>query len=469
MVGKKSQEFYRVGGMLWRNLSYNERNHLNMEGVDLFEVAKEYGTPIFTYSKKQILENVNLFWDAFREYPKVILAYSTKTNLTLAILRILREAGVHAEVCSGLEYYSARKASYTPDMMLYDGMVKSTEELETTIRAGIRIINVESLEELEEINRIGSKLNKKVDVGFRLRMNGIGSSRFSFKSILGISYDRFGIDFDSDLAYSVIEKATRMKNVRVVGLHTHTGSNYDSPQPYIETIRKIVPFMKRLADELEIGIEYLNLGGGFGIKTIKQYGLGDIGLNMLKGNLGMDTSYDLSKKKYDFISMGRSIVDEIKKQLSKYSLNEPTLVFEPGRLLVANSAILITKVLLKKTIPNGRTWIIVDGGTNLIPNLLLYNEYHHMMPIEMKTDASEKISIAGPLLYSSDILMRDVVVPKLDIGDYIALMDVGAYTVALSNQFLRPRPYSILIDKNKVTIIKEKETYDDVLNKDTID
>ncbi len=453
---------------MFKHLVYSNNDVLTFDGCALDEICQKYGTPLFIASARKIESNVKRFFNTFSHYEnQVLLSYSTKTNSNIGILEILRKAGTHAGVCSILDYTAARRAGFPPEKIIYDGLVKKREDLTRAIRDGVGLINVESWEELVMINEISRQLNRVTPVGLRIR---IGSSPFhslSVKSLLGIGYDRFGFDLRSGLAERVIDKADGLTNIRIEGLLVHEGSHFHTAGPYINNFRELTPLIRKLSHKTPGRFKYLNLGGGFGVATVKPYNLGDLIRNTFLRLANQPVHYDLQSKTTDLEKMAKDIVSEVTTFFSKEKLTLPILVFEPGRYVVGDAFVLASKILLRKKVPGSGIWLILDAGTNLFPYLLSFNEYHQIMPVLKDQGKREVVHLAGPLLYSSDIVMKNCSLPHLEEGSLLAIHDAGAYTLAYSNQFLYPRPAVVLIDHDRnLKVIREAESIETVLKQD---
>ena len=451
------------------NLCYDKDGVLTLDGWSLEEMCRRHGTPLFVASRARIEENVNRFNRAFSGYkPCVLLAYSSKTNSNLGILQTLHQAGIHAAVCSGLDYTAARLAGFPPERIFLDGLVKLPNDVARAVREKIRLINVESWEELQLVDEISRQEGCVTPVGLRVRIGPPLLDSFSIKNLLGISYDRFGFDVRSGLLYRVLEKALGLSHVRIEGLLVHEGSHYHCARPYLRSLRQVMPIVQKLAQRSPGSFQYLNLGGGFGVSGVRPYTVWDripLGPRRRKGQAASD---DRTAQSFDLDRMAADIVTEVTATFQKAGLAPPTLVFEPGRWVTGDAILLVGRILLRKDVPRSGTWLILDAGTNLFPYLLSLNEEHRFVPVRTPTIKTEEwVHLAGPLLYSSDILAKNYSLPHLEAGALLALLDAGAYTLAYSNQFLYPRPAMVLLDRNQeVRIIRKAETHQDVLRQD---
>ncbi|HEY4482974.1 MAG TPA: methyltransferase domain-containing protein [Candidatus Paceibacterota bacterium] len=425
-------------------------------------LAKQYGTPLFVTHKSIIRGNVKRFRAALSKYRgDYTQCYSAKTNSQLEVLRTMRTEGVVAEVCSLLDMRSALAAGYTGENIIYEGLTKTDAELELAVANKVRIINVESMDEATRLEKTAALHKLRINVGIRLAF----PSKTGVKSLLGVTYDRFGTSVKNGEAMRVADFILQSKYLNLVGLHCHTGSNQRTTEKYLTGAGLIVDFMKELKDKRNVTISLINLGGGIGLQNVRFYSMFDLGKNFIKNIFGLPIEYDTSKP-LNLELIASAIVEKLHTKLDEHRLAAPLLMMEPGRALVGDSTDLVLSVLNTKR-TDVRDWIIVDGGTNLLPVLTLFSEYHNIEVCVDSKDRSKK-SLAGPLLYSADIVASNRLMPETKIGDVVIVRDVGAYCIAQSNQFLYPRAATVMIDGQKSYLIQRRETVEDVLTRDVL-
>lgn len=450
-------------------VGYSHDGALMMDGRALEEVARRYGTPLFVGSRARLLANVERFRRAFAgDGQRVILAYSTKTNSNLGVLHTLNAAEVFASVCSGLDYTAARQAGFPPERVIFNGLVKDPRDLARAIDEGVALINAESWDELMVINELGRQRGRPVPVGLRLRLGPAWWQRPSLKHLLGFSYDRFGVD--ARAADEVLERARRLAHVRVEGLLVHDGSHLTSARAYRRRIRRLRPMIRAVAGASSGTLTSLNLGGGFGVSGVTPYTAGDVLWNVLRHAVGLPTASRRAAAPVNLEAIAAGILAELTTTCRRAGLPRPTLVVEPGRWLVGDAFVLVCKVVLRKPVPRSGTWLILDAGTNLFPHLVAFTEHHRIVPLRRPAGRSrELVHLAGPLLYSSDVLRTHCALPRLEAGALLAILDAGAYTLAYSNQFLHPRPAAVLLDGSRATqVVRVAETAHDVLQHDRV-
>jgi len=451
--------------------SYTAEGLLAFDGRSLEALGRQYGTPLFIGSRARLEANVDRFVRAFAGYaPGALLSYSTKTNSNVGLLQVLSQTSVYAGVCSGLDYRAARRAGFPPTRLIFDGLVKTPDDLATAVRERVALINAESWEELALINDLSRQQGCVTPVGLRARLGPAGGHALSVKHLLGIGYDRFGFDVRSGLLEQVLERARQLPHLRVEGLHIHEGSHYRSAAPYLHNFHGLWPVIQSWWRRAPGTLKYLNLGGGFGVPSVQPYQAWDLIRNTGRHLLGRPTTYDLAAHPIDWDRIGSTIATEVTTTFQRAGWPPPQLVFEPGRAIVGDAFVLLCRVLLRKEVPRSGTWLVLDAGTNLFPYLLSFNEYHQIVPVRRAAaDQPEVVHLAGPLLYSSDIVMKHCALPRLAPGAMVAILDAGAYTLAYSNQFLYPRPTVVLLDRGQaVQVIREAETPDDVLRHDRV-
>ncbi|MBI2024667.1 MAG: alanine racemase [Candidatus Harrisonbacteria bacterium] len=432
------------------------------DSQEIKKIADQYGTPTFIAWKNVIIENVRRFREVLCQYRGgSTLCYSAKTNPQVAILKMMAEQGISAAVCSVLDTTAAFRAGFSGERMIYVGLVKTDEGLEIAVKNNFRIINVESYDEVTRLAKIAEKHNKKVPVGIRLSF----PSKTGIKSLLGVTYDRFGASVKSGEARSIAEFIVKNPHLVLEGLHCHTGSNQTNEKNYLIGINHLVDFMRYLKEKHNVSISILNIGGGIGVPTIRAYSLVNLGVNFLKNMIGRPLRH-VSNLQFSLPAMMKRIIDHLHQTLDRHNLSHPHLMMEPGRALVGDGIDLVTRIVNEKR-TEIRKWYMIDGGTNLLPALTLFSESHDITVITDNRDSTmEKLSVAGPLLYSADIVATNRFLPKARIGDLIVVHDVGAYCGSQSNQFLYPRAATILVSGNTSTVIQKRESVEDVLSRD---
>ncbi len=408
-------------------------NHLCCERVRVEDLARKFGTPLYVYSYGTLVDHFTKLKKAFHQVNPLI-CYSVKANSNLAILKALVDKGAGLDIVSGGELFRALRAGCPPEKIVYASVGKTDAEIEEAIKAEILFFNVESLPELENINRIGQRLKKVTKVAIRINPD-VEAKTHKFITTGKIT-NKFGIDLKS--AYKILLLHNSFSNVKICGLHIHIGSQITEGAPYVAAINKVIDFVANLKKE-GIRIEYLNIGGGLGI---------------IYNNEKPQTALKYAKK----------ILPLLKKTGLK-------IIMEPGRFIVGNSGILVVKVLYIKRTPM-KKFIIVDGGMNDLIRPALYDAYHNILPLRLSSDIKhimEKVDVVGPICESGDFLAKERKLPQVKEGDYLAVMSAGAYGFSMSSNYnSRRRAEEVLVNKDKIFVIRKREKWEDLIRNEVI-
>lgn len=409
------------------------KNNLYCEDIRVEDLAKRFATPLYIYSYRTLINHFIKLRQAFKTINPLI-CYSVKANSNLAILRALVRKGAGLDIVSGGELYRALKVGCNPRKIVYASVGKTEKEIEEAIRRGILFFNVESLPELETINRIAIRLRKNTRVA--IRINPDVEPKTHKYITTGKLTNKFGIDLQS--ARQILLMRGVFSNINILGVHIHIGSQITEASPYVAAIKKVVSFILSLKNE-GIDIRYLNIGGGLGIIYDKE---------------APQTAKNFAQK--------------ILPILNKTKLK---IIMEPGRFICGNSGILVTKVLYIKSTPK-KKFVIVDSGMNDLIRPSLYEAYHNILPLRLNKaggNLKEKVDIVGPICESGDFFAKDRFMPSLREGEYLAIMSSGAYGFSMaSNYNSRRRPMEVMVNKNKVTVIRNRETYEDLSRNEII-
>ncbi len=405
-------------------------DRLFCEQVSVQALAEKYGTPLYVYSYGTLIDHFLKLKHAFRKI-RPLICYSVKANSNLALLKALVDKGAGLDIVSGGELFRALKVGCPAKRIVYASVGKTDGEIEEAIRRGILFFNVESVPELENINRIAKRLNKVTNVA--IRINPDVEPKTHKYITTGKLTNKFGIDLKSARQILLLRKA--LDYVRISGLHIHIGSQITESDPYVAAIRKMVVFIK-LLDKSGVVIKYLNIGGGLGIIYNKET--------------------PQTAEKY---------AGKVLPLLKKTGLK---VIMEPGRFIVGNAGILVAKVLYIKSTPKKR-FVIVDGGMNDLIRPALYEAYHNIVPLKASARPLEKVDVVGPICESGDFFAKERKLPKLKEGEYIAVMSAGAYGFSMSSNYnSRRRAQEVMVDKDRVYVIRKRETFDDLIRNEVI-
>ena len=407
-------------------------NHeLYCESVRIRDIAERVGTPFYLYSYKTFTEHLVKIQKAFRSV-KPLICFSMKANSNLAILRALVKKGAGLDIVSGGELFRARKAGCPPSKIVYAGVGKMDSEIESAIRAGILLFNVESVQELDRIQRIAKRLKKRANVSLRVNPDVDPGTHEHITT--GKAESKFGLDLD--MARLIFMRQNQYPNLSICGVHVHIGSQITQGKPFVKAFRKVLLFLTHLEQEGHT-IKFLNLGGGLGIiysdekpQTAEQFARQV--LPLFKG------------KKY-------------------------RLIFEPGRFIAGNSGIFVTRVLyIKRT--KAKNFAIIDGGMNDLIRPALYGSFHDIWPLAQNGSAKKlTYDVVGPICESGDFLAKNRAVQELHSNDLIAFASAGAYGFSMSSNYnARPRVAEVLVRGSRFAVVRERETYNDLVRGERI-
>lgn len=430
--------------LISKALKVNDVNHLEIGGVDVVELVNKYGTPLYVMDEELIRENCRIYKDAMNNYysGNGLVLYANKAFCSLATCKIMEEEGLGIDVVSGGELYTAIKAGFPMNKVYFHGNNKTYDELEFAIENDIRIIVVDNKEELETINNIAIKTNKNINISFRIKP-GIEAHTHEYIQTGQID-SKFGFTLNNGEAFDIVDYALKMSNITVVGIHCHIGSQIFDITPFELAAKILLQFILEIKNNLGLVIEELNLGGGYGIKYITSH-------DPIECNRYME-----------------SVSKIVKSFCSDNNIKLPFIVMEPGRSIVGPSGITLYKVGSIKDIENIRKYILVDGGMADNPRYALYQaEYTAVIANRVNGTNTEKVTIGGRCCESGDILLKDVLMPIIQVGDIIAVLSTGAYNYSMSSNYNRiPRPPVILVKNGNDRIIIKRETYDDLIRND---
>jgi diaminopimelate decarboxylase len=402
------------------------------EEVPLATIAREVGTPCYVYSHRTLLDGYRALDQAFAGLPHLI-CYAMKANANLTILRVFLDAGGGLDIVSGGELYRALCAGADPKRIVFAGLGKTQEEIEAALQADILLFNVESSQELAAIQAVAARLGKRAPVA--LRVNPDVDPKTHPYIATGLRQSKFGIPIQE--AFDLYRGMRALRNVEPVGVHAHIGSQITQITPFYESLSKLVPLVNDLRHE-GFDIQYLDIGGGLGIRY-KDEG---------------------PPAPAEYADTVRPLLGEI----------DCTVLMEPGRVLVGNAGILVTKVLYVKT-NQAKKFFVVDGGMNDLIRPSLYNAYHAIVPAVRPANGqpATTLDVVGPICESGDFLAKERALPPCQPGDFLAVLSAGAYGFAMaSNYNARPRPPEVMVRGDNFSVIRARETYEDLIRGETI-
>lgn len=441
-VRLKGHRQRRLDYLMW-GLEINENDYLMIGGCNCAELAKEYGTPLHVVDQSRLIANYYDFNESFKAFtPNVEVFYSYKTNTIPGILRVLHQQGAGAEVISPYELWLAITLGVTADRIIYNGVHKPEEALRTAIAKEIKLINIDSFGEIQRIEKIAKELEKSPHVGLRVH-SGVGGT------------DQFGFKIESDEAFEGFKQCAKAKHLKVCGMHTHLGSGLKDVYKYMATIRIMLRLAKDIKEKLGIDIEYFDLGGGFGVPTVRNFERLEY---MFYWTFGRFPKVPKSEDCPSISTFAKHIVDQLNEGCTKYNLKNPILHLEPGRAITSNAQILLIEVGEIKHKHEKIKTVIVNGSRNIACPVTW--EYHEVFLANKMSEKREEIyRIAGPTCYKEDLLYSYKKLPHLKESDILAVMDAGAYFILFSQNFNIPQPPVVMVSNGKHRLIRRRESH----------
>ena len=415
-----------------------ENNHLVFGGMDVVELAERYGTPLYVTDENKLRHNFKSYKEAF-ETTDTDIYYAVKANGNLALLKILASEGAGADVFSGGELHLTKSAGIPVEKILFNGNSKSEEDLRETVESGVKV-SVDSLDELRALSAVANEVGKEVEIA--IRVNPDVSPEVNPKIATGLKESKFGIPFHDVIP--VCEEAEKLPNVLLAGLHCHIGSQILDISVFGEATEKMMALVERVY-ERGMQLKFVDLGGGLGI-----------GYRQEEKEIA-PTPKDLA----DIILPG------FEKKTHELGINLK-LVLEPGRSIVGATTILLSRVNAVKRAD--KNFVAIDAGFNLLIRPVMYDAYHEVVVANKVNErASELYTVVGPICEAGDIIAKDRVLPEVERGDLVAILDAGAYGFSMSSQYNgRPRCAEVLVCNGKVDLIRSRESIDDLIRNQEI-
>ncbi len=412
-----------------------QNNHLIIGKADTTKLAEQYGTPLYITNETRVVENFNAYKKAF---PDADIYYAAKANGSFAILSILAKQGAGADVFSYGELYMALLAGIAKEKILFNGNSKTDFELQKAVEIGVKV-SVDSRDELHTLSEIAQKAGKEAEIAFRV--NPDVSTKTHPKISTGLRTSKFGIP--SEEVVNVYREASRLPGISPTGIHCHIGSQILDISPFREAALKMMELVEKVTS-LGIELKFVDMGSGLGIPYRKD-----------------EAQAPTPKDQADAIL-------PIFKERTKALGISPRLVLEPGRYIVGDTTILLTRVNTVKRA--AKNFVGVDAGFNLLIRPAMYDSYHYaVVANKASSHPEETYTIVGPICETGDILAHDRKLPIIEKGDLIALLDAGAYGFSMSSQYNgRPRCAEVLVKDGVADVIRSKEDVEDLMAKQTL-
>jgi diaminopimelate decarboxylase len=395
-----------------------QQDHLCVEDVPLSDIAKQVGTPCYVYSRAALTDGYRQFAEAFKSREHLI-CYAVKANSSLAILNLFAELGAGFDIVSGGELQRVLAAGGSANKVVFSGVGKSEAEMRAALEAGILCFNVESAPELERLNAVAGAMGKIAPISLRVNPD-VDAKTHPYIST-GLKQNKFGVAYTEAIA--IYRKAAGMAHIKITGMDCHIGSQLTETSPFIAAAEKVLTLVDKLAEE-GIVLEHLDLGGGLGIR------------------------YDDETPP--------SIAEYAKALLTALHGRSEKLIVEPGRVLVGNAGVLLTRIEYLKH-GEEKNFAIVDAAMNDLMRPALYDAYHAVLPVQKKSVSSLVYDVVGPICETGDFIGRGREMP-VEQGDVLAVMSAGAYGMSMSSNYnTRPRAVEVMVDRSLIHVIRERE------------
>jgi len=406
-------------------------DELFCEEVSIPHIVEEVGTPCYIYSHRTLIRHFHTFDNAFHNIPHIV-AYAMKANSNIAVLRLLAKEGSGADIVSGGELFRALKAGVPSNKIVFAGVGKSSEEIRYALESNILMFNVESHSEILQINEVAKTMGLRACVALRINPD-IDPQTHPYIAT-GLKKSKFGIA--ADQALKEFASANQLPHIDVVGVHCHIGSQLTQVAPFVDAINKILALMQTLQSQ-GVKIRYMNIGGG----------------------LGITYSDETPPHPKDLAAAISPLLQTASCQI----------IMEPGRSIVGNAGILVTRVLSNK-MGATKQFVIVDAAMNDLLRPSLYEAHHDIQPVLKNESAPvNTVDVVGPICESGDFLAKDRKMPQPQSGDLLAVMSAGAYGFTMaSNYNSRPKTPEVLVKDDKIMVIRKRETYEDLIRGESI-
>lgn len=421
----------------------NDKNHLEIGGVDTVELAKQYGTPLYVYDVALIRERARGFFETFNRLGiPAQVAYASKAFSTIAMFQLAEEEGLSLDVVSGGELFTALQAGFPVERIHFHGNNKSYEELDMAIKNKIGCIVVDNYYELSLIEQVC--IENKTSVKILLRVTpGVEAHTHDYITT-GQDDSKFGFGLENGQADKAVELALQSESINLLGIHSHIGSQIFETTGFLVAAGKMFGKLKEWKDRFGFTPKVLNLGGGFGIRY---------------------TEEDKPLPPSQYVE---AIIGEVKKHADDLSIDIPEIWIEPGRSIVGDAGTTIYSVGSRKEVPNIRQYLAVDGGmTDNIRPALYQAKYEAVLANRVQDPVEETVSIAGKCCESGDMLIWDLPLPKASSDDMLAVFCTGAYGYAMANNYNRiPRPAVVFVENGEAQLVVQRESYEDLVRLD---
>ena len=445
--------------------------HLLIDGTDAVTLAAEFGTPLYVFSERRIIQNTRgLRTAAESVHPRIKVCYASKANSNMSILATILRAGGDIEVNSGGELFKAQKVGFKPDQVVFNGVSKTDQEIEAALTYGILAINVDSLWELDQIERVARRTGRRANIAIRLVPEIVTRSHIALQT--GLLSSKFGLS-PAQVEEAFARALHASDVIDLAGIHIHLGSQTPDPHPFAAAFAEMWRFVVEFYRKTGHRLNHINIGGGLPVNYLQD----------------TPQSGDISERERDMLSAQLNPAEVLKSALDEALsitgdddrlLSDLTVVLEPGRRIIGDTGSLLTRVCNIKARPEtGDTWLLTDAGYSLAVSMAMYKWYYHLISVSRPADAHQTpYKVAGPLCDSGDVyfdlehgrrLPNYRLLPQAtEPGEILALLNVGAYALDQASDYNgRPKPAVVMIkESGEVKVIRRAETYEDLYAKD---
>jgi diaminopimelate decarboxylase len=452
----------------WQVEGYIESRagRLAIDGVDALELARKFGTPLYVFSERRIAANTRSLRRAVESvHPRIKLCYASKANSNMAVLDAVRRAGGDIEVNSGGELFKARRAGFRPDQIVFNGVSKTDEEIRDAVDYGILAINVDSLYEIDQIARVARGIERRANIAIRIVPEIVTRSHIGLQT--GLLSSKFGLS-PSQIEEAFARALAAPDAINLAGVHIHVGSQTPDPHPFARAFAEMWLFLIDLYKKTGHRLSHINIGGGLPVDYLPPTPMAD--------DIGERERQMLSAE-LDPAEVLRAALDEALEAGQADLLEDLTIVLEPGRRIIGDTGLILTRVCnIKERPETGDTWLLTDAGYSLMLSINTYKWYYHLISASRASHAhSAPYKVAGPLCDSGDVyfdIERGTRLPNYrllpagtGVGDVLALLNTGAYALDQASQYNgRPVPAAVMIgESGEVKLARRRQTYEDLL------
>lgn len=453
----------------WEIAGYLETNsgHLTVDGVDALRLCEDHGSPLYVFSERRIANNTRDLRRAVESvYPRVKICYASKSNSNMAVLDTVRRAGGDLEVNSGGELFKARKIGFRPDQIVFNGVSKTDDEIRDAIQYGILAINIDSLYELDQVARVARAEGKRANVAIRIVPEIVTRSHIGLQT--GLLSSKFGLS-PSQIEAAFKRALEEKDTINLAGVHIHVGSQTPDSQPFARAFAEMWKFLGDLYKRTGHRLTHINIGGGLPVNYLPESRM----------------AADIDKHEREMLSATLDPREVLKSALKEAGvdasvLEDLTIVLEPGRRIVGDAGLVLTRVCnIKQRPETGDTWLLTDAGYSLMLSMAMYKWYYHLISASRADEVhATPFKVAGPLCDSGDIyfdIEKGTRLPNYrllpegtNVGDVLALLNTGAYALDQASQYNgRPIPAAVMVrESGEVKVIRRRQTYEDLYSYD---